>query len=535
MLRDNEYSNIYMALHNVIETMALSRHFYLCDEDFSRLDFGNMSLNNIYFSIDGMYPSSFEKSTLCKNNFISGHSGRIFYARFSDDGNFLITWGFDGKIIIWDLMKKCLVKEIVAYAEVNPFFEWYNLKAYPYFKFDILKIRDDINIAKHIKHYLSDYIKEYELEFEISSESENSILNKLNSYNKLNILQRGESVCYMSKSSRYAIISPLPITCPVSHGYAVMDIEKNNLITDYELVTEISSDEKHYFILDGSWCVKVYDLESKSEIFSIIPNMHNVQSVSISPDNSACYSVIAYCSHITNVVSKIEWGMYSQKIEDREFTNSSYDKSQSGDCIRNRFPKKDGIEYFGYEDDNWDRFDGIKYIAKDHTFEMAGVGYENMDYSTLFYNDYISSKPMAMNVQFKCGNLDKNDKYFIYFSSMDSYYDDSENYNHSYKAYIVHWKIQEQREEFRVAAQLTENAFITSCDFSHDASLLIVGFSNGIVNVIDSKTGQLLRKFYHVYNINMKNCNLKNIIADDETKKIIYQQGAIINEHGIIS
>jgi len=83
--------------------MKYARNSYICGEDLSHLNFGNIPLNNIFFSINGEHPTSFKHSNLNYENFIYGHTGEdIVRAEFSSDSKKLITWGDDGKIIVWD-------------------------------------------------------------------------------------------------------------------------------------------------------------------------------------------------------------------------------------------------------------------------------------------------------------------------------------------------------------------------------------------------------------------------------------------------
>ena len=103
LIRNRKQSESGNALRNVIQTMAVSRNGYVCGEDFSNLDFGNVPLNNIHFSVAGKFPCTFMQSEVTSMNFINGHAGDdIVHAEFSDDSKYLITWGDDGKIIVWD-------------------------------------------------------------------------------------------------------------------------------------------------------------------------------------------------------------------------------------------------------------------------------------------------------------------------------------------------------------------------------------------------------------------------------------------------
>jgi len=91
------------ALHNVIATMRAARHDRICEEDFSRLDWGNIPINNIWFSINGEFPCSFDSCIIKEQNFISGHSSGIIDVLFIKKCTEIITAGEDGLIIRWDI------------------------------------------------------------------------------------------------------------------------------------------------------------------------------------------------------------------------------------------------------------------------------------------------------------------------------------------------------------------------------------------------------------------------------------------------
>ena len=90
------------ALHNAIRTMCFSRNNKICEEDFSNLDFGNIPLNGIKFSIDGYVPSSFSGSTMHEWNLYSGHRYPVASANFSGNGKYIITADIRGNVLVWN-------------------------------------------------------------------------------------------------------------------------------------------------------------------------------------------------------------------------------------------------------------------------------------------------------------------------------------------------------------------------------------------------------------------------------------------------
>lgn len=64
MLKGKSFKECGSSLHNIIQTMKLSRHRQVCNEDFTNLDFGNIPFNGIKFSINGNYPCQFANSVI---------------------------------------------------------------------------------------------------------------------------------------------------------------------------------------------------------------------------------------------------------------------------------------------------------------------------------------------------------------------------------------------------------------------------------------------------------------------------------------
>ena len=90
------------ALHNVICTMRFSRRDNICGEDFSRLDFGNIPLNNIKWSLgNGNNPTVFSKSKLHTINFMSGNLQTVTSGCFSPDNIYAATIS-NNEIVIWN-------------------------------------------------------------------------------------------------------------------------------------------------------------------------------------------------------------------------------------------------------------------------------------------------------------------------------------------------------------------------------------------------------------------------------------------------
>jgi len=100
------------ALHNVIRTMQYSRNDKICGENLSRLDWGNIPFNGIYFSLNGSYPSDFSKCRIHETNFFSGHSERINDALWTPDGSYILTAGDDGTVCVWSASSKLMIRRL---------------------------------------------------------------------------------------------------------------------------------------------------------------------------------------------------------------------------------------------------------------------------------------------------------------------------------------------------------------------------------------------------------------------------------------
>lgn len=90
------------ALYNIINTMKLSRNNMICGEDFSYLDFGNIPMNNTYWSDGDNSPCTFYGSRFSEWNFISGHAEEITSIAISKDGKTILSGSVDRTAILWD-------------------------------------------------------------------------------------------------------------------------------------------------------------------------------------------------------------------------------------------------------------------------------------------------------------------------------------------------------------------------------------------------------------------------------------------------
>lgn len=91
LLREKAWNETGGALHDVIRTMRMARHDKICGEDFSFLDFGNVSINEIYWSVDGDKPSKFESCVLHQESFCADDGHNPYYIFFTKDSKLLLS------------------------------------------------------------------------------------------------------------------------------------------------------------------------------------------------------------------------------------------------------------------------------------------------------------------------------------------------------------------------------------------------------------------------------------------------------------
>lgn len=119
--RDSEKSMACVqALYNAIRVMRYTRHDRICGEDFSRLDFGNVTIAGISFSLENEPKTIFTNCRLSEFNLFGGHSGEVTSLTWSNDGRRIASGGKDGKIIIWDVESFLVIHYIDAHeSDVN--------------------------------------------------------------------------------------------------------------------------------------------------------------------------------------------------------------------------------------------------------------------------------------------------------------------------------------------------------------------------------------------------------------------------------
>lgn len=504
LLRGKKWSIMDKELNNIINTMRIARHDKICGEDFSEIDWGNISFNGIHFSDNGKNPSEFNNSIIRNQSIFSGHCGRIFFAQWSDDDKYIATWGFDGKIIIWDIETKSIKEEIEAYEPINTNFDWYLIIGYPDFVFDILPDKDNF-IIKITKKYLSKYVTIKKLP-SISRDSEINLTFRelLRNRGVDDNYKLNSSICYLTDNKEYAIVSWNNGSTP----YWIVDLKTLETISETYNYIGISEDKKQYFAVDNSWNVKVFDLKSNKLIMNIMPHKREIDSVGFLSDNTQCYSL---CLNLSSSVdeSLIIWDFRQKRMVKKLYGYKDHEEIKR---IIQTSLKIQNLEYIGYEDENWDRYDGIKLIAKDNSFDIVCIGYEYLSYHINVYTDHQSKAETYIREHILSATLSINEDYFIFFTLSSE---------------IVFWEISTQSEKKRIPLDCCrlENSRVSSSCFSPDGNTLLIGFENGAVHAVDSKTGETICRMEHLAFLFVDGCSFKNSLMDEEIKKVIFLHG----------
>lgn len=101
----DERNNCINALHNVIRTVSCTRHNHVCAEDFTYLDWGTISFDDIDFSLNGKHPCAFSNSIINRWNFVVGLQDSLNDFFYISSINKLIVYS-DKEIVFWDLKTK---------------------------------------------------------------------------------------------------------------------------------------------------------------------------------------------------------------------------------------------------------------------------------------------------------------------------------------------------------------------------------------------------------------------------------------------
>ncbi len=504
LLRGKNWTITHKELNNIISTMRIARHNKICGEDFSQIDWGIFSFNGIHFSDNGKKSSKFNNGIIRNQSIFYGHFGKIFFVQWSDDEKYIATWGFDGKIIIWNIETKSIKEEIIAYEPISPHNDWRHMNNYPNFIFDLIIGITEKYLNKYITikkaPIISRFLKIYGHLCE-SCEEHGIRCGNLCEMHGI----EGYDICYLTDDKVYAIVESSYVNTP----YQIVNLKNLETISKKCNYISISKDGKQYIAVDDLWNVKVFDLKSNKLIMNIMSHMREIDSVGFLSDNTHYYS------SCYNGQSLIIWDLKQQRMVKKLF-DSEYNIYKEIRRISKIFPKIHNTEYIGYEDYDWNRYEGIKYISNNNIFEIFCIGEEGeLSYDTNAYINHQTNEKIYIRDYIRTATLSINEDYFIYFTGSS----------------VVFWEISTQSEKKRIPVICCnlENSYITSSCFSPDGTVLLIGFANGAVHAVDGKTGETICRMEHLAFLFVDGCNFKNTLMDEKVKQVLYSHGGLFD------
>ena len=505
LLKNKDSSKISTSLYNVINTMKISRNSKVCCEKFSNLDFGSIPLTGIYFSLEGKFPSSFDNCNISKWNFISaGHYDNIIHAEFSEDSQFLITWGKDARIIVWRL------------SDFTPCFD--STFDYKYnTRFVLPEFDNDLK-----SYYLPQTVKDY-----ISSHYKEHIL-----VNKINEQQIKELELLFSEKTNNSTCDARIIDYNNNHilieydeCFYLLDINDPNI---YKCTTHyasrssayISPDDKYFLVLDkDNYIIYLYSLITMELVHIFHQIRPKIRNVTLSANLKNCIS-LGFISDYLTPSSMIFWDLEKECIIHKpDIENITW---------------KNDIEYCETEewvDDEFDSHRKTTFFSQDGKYSVS-IFWSDWGYKCCFKllnNTTKKEKFIYSPLQLSIldGAIACDSHFFIYLTDAESICTTSKEI--ILQPMIVYYDILNDCQRV-VEIKLPENRYITSSSFSIFGDYLFLCLNDGTLNVVESKSGQIIKTLIHTSYVHIKNCSFHNITTDSETHTLLYQYGAEIDD-----
>lgn len=503
---DTEKSKLCVkALHNVIRTMNLSRNSKVCNEDFSHLDFGNIILNNISFSDYGKNPSSFRSSKLNEWNVRGGLIGRIFLIEFSDNGDYLLTFCNDGKVVVWDMTTYLLEEVIDTYT---PFIaDYYGERYEDIYKpiiFDLKKTNEERkftqpnkdNLEKIKEKYLYRYFQKEKDENKSKIESHKEIISRFLTINQ-DISERSCDLQYskliISGDYRYAILKAF------EKNY-LFEISSGKILSVFcgEYVS-ISCDSR-YYAYGSSDAVFVMHLENNVKLFDINRSVKGIIAVDIDLDKQEMISkaIGDSLSKSSHFIWNIYYGRFVHKsmTSDRKRieymlhlnpdlqTEDVFFNMELYDFLSFRINKvlckeRENVTYDMTKNEDFDMFFWELHYAADESFYITIEYNERSDWFQVVYSDRRKTERNFMG-EIISAVLTDNDENFYFVTS---------------EGIIYCYNIINEKIVFEKHIEAQEIMFIRCGKFSEDASYVFVGTDMGTVHLIDVETGKVIERF----------------------------------------
>lgn len=313
LLRQKTWEGTNGALYNVVRMMRMSRNDKVCGEDFSDLDFGNIPLNGVLWSIAGKYPCVFQGCHISNSNFFSGHSERVVKVAFSDDTLIAVSYGRDNYVIIWDVltglqMKKTYIGDLSGIKEINDdnmlkencLYSDESKYTYDYMIGDLRCIKE-INVDNKLKEiylysdkskYTYDYMNGYIYEYKLC-ESNNEIF-FYSPKKKLCIIMKRSTESETQDILDQMYYGETP-DVPSTKKYSVYDIENGEIKATIEGIFyegAFSYDEKFLAMSSNNNALAIWKLGVSSlQIYKVLyGHKSRITCITFTQDNRYCIS-----------------------------------------------------------------------------------------------------------------------------------------------------------------------------------------------------------------------------------------------------
>ncbi len=578
-----------MALQNILNTMAVSRNSQILNENFDNLDFGNIILNNIDFSDNGKNASHFRGSKLSEWNIRGGIVGKIFRVEFSDDEKHLLTFGNDGKIVVWDIATHSMEKVIDAFP---PFVKnSYGDKAIDIVRSKIFfnrKIRrkttaiDFVNIPheptqtelkKIHQKFLSDYFSLTEemadnpSESELNDEFKKQVIDILAEFGIIH--QLNSNTIQFDENTNYSLEVNIQesVQIPFQKGVVVNAVYEtgsllshiSNIIYDtFEIFNHIFEDtdskniylnlfgdnhivfsnQFHFFAVYSDSQIYIYDIKKKLLLFHIKRNINDIIAVDIDKKQQLAVSKAIYDN--SDIYSYFFWDLPQNTFTTKKLISDTdefhqYIKDQSSKLNENHLD-------FWFHRYVW-HFLSYNLL---HMNEQKNIKYDvtmDDDFDMYFWEKYYSTD-QSFCIQFEHNegrsyftkNVDSLDK-VIPEGNFDGDIlcgmltpDDGIFCIFTDANMIYGWNTETEQFVFEKSVDTSLHGNITSAHFSTDAESIIAGTDWGEVLILATATGKIQKVLYHIHSLNMVNCDVTGICASETTKQILFQNGAFFSE-----
>ena len=505
LLKKKDGNGTSTSLQNIVNTMKISRSGIVCGENFSDLDFGSIPLTNMDFSMEGKFPSSFDNCNISKWNFTSaGHYDSIIHAEFSEDSQFLITWGKDARIIVWKLsdLTPC----------IDSTFD-YNYNAgllLPEFD-NSLKSYD---LPQEVNEYIRSHLREHISVNEINEQQLQLIIQQFME------LVCSEETDNAASDAKIVSYNDHHVIIAYNIYFYLMDIKTSDIhkCTSHDVSSSsacISPDDKYFFILDDYYRIYLYSIINMKLVHIFQPIRHKIRNVTLSADLKNCIS-LGFVSDYFKPNSVIFWDLQNERITDKPDMETITWKSDIEYC-----------EIDEWIDDEFEPHRETTFFSPDNKNTIS-IFWSDWGYSfffKLFHNNTNTEKIIRapFDMPILDGAITYDSHYFIYLT--DSERLSTESREIILQHMIVHYDILNDCQRV-VEIKLPENRYITCSAFSIFGDYLFLCLNDGTLNVAESRSGKIIKTFIHTHDVHVKNCRFHHITTTAETYKLLYQYGA---------